>query len=142
MTLKRRNLEIENRDYAYIGIDFDNTVVSDLFPEVGLSLGAEPILKKLIANGHKLILWTVRSGEALDKAVDWFKQNDIELFGINENPEFEGDEQARKIYCDLYIDDRSLGIQYDAFFDAPRNKVMRVVNWDSMREQLKLLNLI
>lgn len=74
MTLKRRNLEIENRDYAYIGIDFDNTVVSDLFPEVGLSLGAEPILKKLIANGHKLILWTVRSGEALDKAVDWFKQ--------------------------------------------------------------------
>lgn len=96
MTLKRRNLEIENRDYAYIGIDFDNTVVSDLFPEVGLSLGAEPILKKLIANGHKLILWTIRSGEALDKAVDWFKQNDIELFGINENPEFEGDEQARK----------------------------------------------
>ena len=61
------------------------------------------LLKKLTDNGHKLILFTMRSnridkkqtgdeniqnvtGQFLDDAVNWFKQNDIPLYGIQTHP--------------------------------------------------------
>ena len=140
--MAKRNLELEQRDYAYIGIDFDNTVVSDLYPEVGLSLGAEETLQELVKKGHKLIFFSVRSGISLDKAINWFKDHSIELFGINENPDFDGDEKARKVYCDLYIDDRNIGTPVAAFYDSLRDRVLRVVDWSLLREELKKLNLI
>lgn len=86
-----------------ICIDFDGTCVTHEFPKVGKDIGAVPVLKKLVEAGHKLILFTMRSnrpvpnetgdptimdvtGMFLDDAVNWFKQNDIPLHGINENP--------------------------------------------------------
>lgn len=86
-----------------ICIDFDGTCVTHEFPKVGKDIGAVPVLKKLVEAGHKLILFTMRSnrhvpnetgdptimdvtGMFLDDAVNWFKQNDIPLYGINENP--------------------------------------------------------
>lgn len=139
---EKRNLAIEEREYAYIAIDFDNCVVSDLYPEIGVSLNAEKILKKLVAKGHKLILWTIRSGEPLQKAVQWFKDNGIELFAVNENPDFEHDDYSRKIYYDLCIDDRNIGVPVAALFDSPRNRILRVVDWDRMLPELKNLNLL
>lgn len=44
-----------------IGIDFDGTVVTHDFPKIGKDIGAVPILRKLVENGHKLILHTMRS---------------------------------------------------------------------------------
>ena len=44
-----------------IVIDFDGTVVTHDFPKVGNDIGAVPVLKELIANGHRLILFTMRS---------------------------------------------------------------------------------
>ena len=139
---KRRNLAIEERDYAYIAIDFDNTLVSDLYPEIGLSLNAEKVLQELVERGHKLILWTIRSGKYLEDAVNWCKKKGIELYGINENPDFLDDEKARKIFFDLVIDDKSVGIPVAAFYDSPRNRVQRVVDWDLLRNELKKLNLL
>lgn len=88
---------------AIIGIDFDGTVVTHDFPKIGKDIGAVPVLRKLVDNGHKLILFTMRSdidevtsddynihkqgGKYLSEAVQWFTDNDIPLFGINENPE-------------------------------------------------------
>lgn len=46
---------------AIIGIDFDGTVVTHDFPKIGKDIGAVPILKRLVDNGHKLILFTMRS---------------------------------------------------------------------------------
>lgn len=46
---------------AIIGIDFDGTVVTHDFPKIGKDIGAVPVLKKLVENGHKLILFTMRS---------------------------------------------------------------------------------
>ena len=139
---KRRNLAIEERDYAYIAIDFDNTLVSDLYPEIGLTLNAESVLHELVEKGHKLILWTMRSGKYLEDAVNWCKKKGIELYGVSENPDFLHDEKARKVFFDLLIDDKSIGIPVAAFYDAPRSRIQRVVDWNLLREELKKLNLL
>lgn len=93
-------------------IDFDGTLCTDRFPEIG-----EPIvsrleaLKCLKAAGHKLILWTCRTDEYLDAAVEFCRQFGVEFDAVNRNlPEtrerWGGD--TRKVYCDYYIDDKSL----------------------------------
>ena len=67
-------------------LDFDGTCVTHEFPLVGKSIGAEIVLNKLQENGHKFILFTMRSdrvGELyLTDAVNWFKEKNIELYGI------------------------------------------------------------
>ena len=42
-------------------IDFDGTCVAHDFPRIGKDIGSVKILKKLIAAGHHLILFTMRS---------------------------------------------------------------------------------
>jgi hypothetical protein len=42
-------------------IDFDGTCVAHEFPKVGKDIGAVPVLKALVENGHNLILFTMRS---------------------------------------------------------------------------------
>jgi hypothetical protein len=96
-----------------IGIDFDGTCVTHEFPFVGIDIGAVPVLKELIANGHSLILWTMRSngdkGNFLDDAINWFIKNEIPLYGIQTNPSQSSWTTSPKAYCQLYIDDAALG---------------------------------
>ena len=55
-----------------IAIDFDGTIVEHRYPEIGREIPfAIETLKRLIKDGHKLILWTVREGKLLQEAVDW-----------------------------------------------------------------------
>lgn len=93
-----------------IGIDFDGTCVTHEYPNVGKDIGAVPILKKLVNQGHKLILFTMRHGETLKAAENWFLENGIELFGVNVNPEQHTWTSSPKAYCHLYIDDAGLNI--------------------------------
>jgi len=92
-----------------IALDFDGTLVSYAYPDIGYDIGAVPVLKKLVAAGHKLILNTMRCGEQLQAAVDWFKQNDIPLYGVNEDPGQKEWTQSPKVFANLYIDDAALG---------------------------------
>ena len=88
-----------------INIDFDGTCVTHDFPKVGKSIGAEKVLKRLADNGHQLILFTMRSdrkeakpvidptiqnvtGKFLTDAVNWFKENNIPLYGIQKKEKF------------------------------------------------------
>ena len=59
-----------------IAVDFDGTIVEHRYPAIGNELPfATDTLKMLIAEHHKLILWTVREDELLQEAVpistDW-----------------------------------------------------------------------
>lgn len=73
-----------------IAVDFDGTCVKHRYPMVGEDVdGAVSVLKELVRKGHKIILYTMRSGDTLDDAISWFIDNDIELWGINRNPERE-----------------------------------------------------
>ncbi len=109
-----------------IAIDFDGTCVTHEFPLVGKEIGALPVLKALVAKGHQLVLFTMRSnvvnpksdeydieakgGNYLDDAVQWFKDHDIPLYGINENPKQKEWTHSPKAYAQLYIDDAALGV--------------------------------
>src|ERR1035438_6809858 len=102
-------------DKLIFAIDFDGTCVKFDYPRIGGDVGAIPVLKKLIENGHKLMLWTMRGNKpgntTLDDAVNWFKKNDIPLWGINENPDQKqsGWTNSNKQHHDILIDDVALG---------------------------------
>ena len=93
-----------------IAIDFDGTCVSHEYPNEGKDIGAIPVLKKLIEQGHELILFTMRSGLSLDSAIQWFLKNDIRLYGVQFNPTQAQWTSSNKCYAHLYIDDAALGI--------------------------------
>lgn len=96
-----------------IAVDFDGTVVDDAYPKIGKpKLFAFDTLKQLMIQGHRLVLWTYRSGKELEEAVDFCKENGIEFYAVNSS--FEGEvfdltKQSRKIHADIFIDDRNLG---------------------------------
>ena len=89
---------------ALIAVDFDGTVVTHAYPEIGDDAGAVAVLKELTDNGCRLILYTMRSGALLDKAVKWFRDREIPLYAINENPSQQRWTSSPKIHADLYID--------------------------------------
>lgn len=93
-----------------ITIDFDGTCVTNEYPLIGKSIGAERVLKALIHRKHKLILFTMRSGEGLLEAIQWFYDNNIELYGINKDPDQESWTTSPKANSDINIDDRDLNI--------------------------------
>lgn len=98
--------------HLIIAIDFDGTIVEDAYPGIGIPmLFAFETIKKLQSEGHRLILWTYRSGQKLEEAVAFCKKNDIEFYAVNKNyPEEEFDDEiSRKINADIFIDDRNIG---------------------------------
>jgi len=90
-----------------IAIDFDGTVVTHEYPRINYSkdIGSVKVLRRLIKEGHALVLNTMRSGKTLDDAVRWFEEKGIPLFGINENPTQKEWTSSPKVYAHLYIDD-------------------------------------
>jgi hypothetical protein len=130
-----------------ICIDFDGTCTTHEFPKVGRDIGAAPVLQKLVAKGHKLILFTMRSdrsenkatqtegisdvtGTFLTDAVNWFKRNDIPLYGIQSNPTQQHWTTSPKAYGQMYIDDAALGCPLK--FDAERP----YVDWQTVEQLL------
>ena len=91
-----------------IAVDFDGTVVKFAFPRIGEDIGAVPVLKKIIEKGHKLILLTMRSDKTLEEAVEWFRNNEIPLYGVNRNPSQWTWTKSKKVHADVYIDDQAL----------------------------------
>ncbi len=97
-----------------IAVDFDGTIVTHKYPNIGEEIPfAVDTLKMLRNDGHKLILWSVREGELLDAAVQWCRDRGLEFYAVNRdypeettgnNPHF-----SRKLKADMFIDDRNLG---------------------------------
>ena len=95
-----------------LAIDFDGTIVEDAYPKIGKPrIFAFETLLKLQEKGHRLILWTYRSGRKLQEAVDYCKENGIEFYAVNKSyPEEVLDNSiSRKIHADIFIDDRNFG---------------------------------
>ncbi len=95
-----------------LAVDFDGTIVEDAYPKIGKPrLFAFETLKKLQEQGHRLILWTYRSGRKLQEAVDFCMENGIEFYAVNKSypNEVMDDSISRKINADIFIDDRNFG---------------------------------
>ena len=97
-----------------IAVDFDGTIVEHRYPSIGAELPfAIETLKRLVEEGHRLILWTVREGRLLDEAVAFCRERGLEFYAVNRDyPEEEKNRNnhfSRKLKADLWIDDRNLG---------------------------------
>ena len=135
-----------------IVIDFDGTCVTHEYPLVGKDIGAEPVLKKIIAHGHNLILFTMRSdlkistyrnegrelkaGDYLQDAVDWFSHRDIKLYGIQRNPSQDSWTTSPKAYGQLIIDDAALGCPL--VFDENLSK-RPFVDWEAVNDMMEYM---
>lgn len=108
-----------SRNLTYCAVDFDGTMVVHDFPRIGANIGAGPVLRHLVNNCKvKVILNTVRDIHYLDDAVQWCKDNGIELFGVNENPDQKAFSESKKVHADCFIDDLSLGCPlHDGYVD-------------------------
>jgi hypothetical protein len=115
-----------------IGIDFDGTICAHGYPQIGMEVpGAIGVILELQRAGHRLILWTMRSGKELEEAVKYCKTFGIEFYGINENPQQHTWTESKKAFCHMYIDDAALGCPlYGSLIGRP------FVNWHRVRELL------
>ena len=97
-----------------IAVDFDGTIVTHRYPDIGDEIPfATETLKMLIKEHHKLILWSVREGKLLQDAIDWCRERGVEFYAVNKDYPEEKVEYnnhfSRKIKADLFIDDRNIG---------------------------------
>lgn len=95
-----------------IAVDFDGTIVENRYPKIGKPmLFAFETIKKLQEEGHQIILWTYRTGQQLEEAIEFCKSKGVEFYCINKSyPEELYDETlSRKIQADVFIDDRNIG---------------------------------
>jgi hypothetical protein len=91
-------------------VNFDGTCVMHEYPKIGENVPhAVEVLKKLNENEVKIILWTIRSGEYLQQAVNWFFEREINLWAVNKNPNQRFWSESPKAYAPVYIDDAALG---------------------------------
>jgi hypothetical protein len=139
-----------------INLDFDGTVVTHDFPHIGKDIGAVPVLRRLVEKGHQLILFTMRSdrlnkkgvsdstildvtGAFLTDAINWFKENNIPLYGIQTNPTQHQWTTSPKSYAQLMIDDSALGcpLKYDE-----KLSLRPFVDWIKVEKMLEKINLI
>lgn len=126
-----------------ICVDFDGTCVTHEYPRIGKDIGAIPVLKRLLENGHRLILFTMRSdseyGNYLTDAVEWLKANGIPLYGINTNPTQREWTNSPKAYGQLYIDDACVGCPLTLDHSLSNRPF---VDWIVMEELLEKRGLI
>ena len=99
-------------NHRIIAVDFDGTLCYSNWPELGEP--NIPLIEYLLTqkkSGDKLILWTCRAGEALERAVSWCREQQLEFDAVNDNlPEIieKYGNNSRKITCDYYIDDKAV----------------------------------
>ena len=104
-----------------IAVDFDGTIVEHEFPEIGpLKEGAAKALRAIKKAGHRIVIWTCRKGKEEGQLRTFLLEKNIPFDTINTPiPGFDID--TRKIYADVYIDDRSIRFSE---------------NWEELRKKL------
>lgn len=123
------------KEFKIIAVDFDCTLTkTDTFPFAEQpNKKAFQILREFRKKGNKVILWTCRTGMALDIALKFCKENGLTFDAVNDNIKEEtaawrelhpGIAMSRKIYADMYIDDRD-----------PRS-IINGIDWDIIEKLL------
>lgn len=101
-----------------LAVDFDGTLVENEFPGIGKpDYVIAGVVRAYQDKGWKIILWTCRTDEMLQDAVDFCREQlGIEFDAVNDNlPEvqqyFGG--STRKVFANMYLDDRNAVLYQD-----------------------------
>lgn len=98
-----------------LAVDFDGTIVENKFPDIGKpNYAVIETIHDYKAMGWKIILWSCRTDDMLQNAVNYCKnQFNLDFDAVNDNlPEvqqyFGGN--TRKVFANLYWDDRNAAL--------------------------------
>lgn len=104
-----------------LAVDFDGTICHGQYPSIdGLQPGAVDVINRLYDQGHYIIIYTCRSGDQLVTAVNWMLEHGIKFHRVNDNHPDQirmYNNNSRKVYAHMYIDDKNLG-GFPGWFDA------------------------
>lgn len=114
-----------------IAVDFDGTLAVHKYPKIGEEVEGAIETCLELQKTHKLILYTMRSGQTLDDAVKWCQERGLVFWGVNENPEQKDWTDSPKVYAHIYIDDAAYGCPLN---DVPNERP--VVNWSKVSEEI------
>lgn len=95
-----------------LATEFDETIVENNYPGIGRERpDATYALKELIKRGHRIILYSHRTGNELEAAVNWCMERGITFWAINPVTKEKKKRHTciPKLKADLYLDGRNLG---------------------------------
>lgn len=126
-----------------IAVDFDGILCKNRFPRIGApNYGMIALVRQLIECGHEVVLWTSRTDNELNKAVEWCESYGLNFSAINENApsnismyKNKYPNGTRKVYADIYIDDHNLDCQM--YMRCYSEDMMIEHIQDSLKEVLK-----
>lgn len=125
-----------------IACDFDGVLFTNNWPDIG-----DPIWENIISIkaeqscGHKIILWTCRSGELLHRAVEKCVEYGIHFDAVNEQlPEYiqEYGNDTRKIFADEYWDDKSVPKGVSALSGIKNRVLCEIINTYGTNNQMDI----
>ena len=97
-------------------VDFDGTLCVDAYPGIGAPRrDVIEFIKRRKAEGDRIILWTCRSGQQLERAVRWCRAFGLQFDAVNDNLAENVacyDNNSRKVSADFYIDDRNFHFEF------------------------------
>lgn len=103
---------VSNSRPKVVAVDLDGTILHDEFPEKGKPVdGMRKQLEALHELGWKIVIWTVRDEN--ESVAAHLRKYDIPFDYINENPHGPP-KTSRKIYADVYLDDRAITFNGDS----------------------------
>lgn len=122
-----------------LAFDFDGTMTTN--PDISdeplqLQEDCADVLRTMWEDGIRLLLWTCRTGPALDHALDFLRQEGLlHLFEkINEHVDEVEEKYAphvsRKLGFDVCFDDKNLGCSYLKGFTPEGNTI---IDWQEIR---------
>ena len=117
-----------------IAVDFDGTCVTHEYPKMGRTLELAVDTLRELARNHRIILLTMRDGNQLVDAENWFRENRIDLWASNRNPDQDEWTESRKVYANVYIDDAALGCPLTC---SGAVELRDHVDWARVRRMLK-----
>ena len=123
-----------------IAVDFDGILAQTNvpFPQIGTpNYQMLELVGDLILEGHEVILWTSRTGHALNNALTWCNKHGMEFCAVNDQAPSNKlkysriyPQGTRKVNADLYIDDHSpefiLDSRTNGNFNAIYNLIKKV----------------
>jgi hypothetical protein len=107
---RKTSIPLDEGRPTILGIDFDGTLVKvnedyENNTEFEFLPNAKEVIMWMREKGFFLILWTVRTGAVLQKALDFLNREGIKFDSINENAPFFNHPTSNKVYWAWCFDD-------------------------------------